>query len=94
VLVHSRSIEFGCERRLDSGLSNKSLVIARLVVPSGQVGCWLGKGEAIILEMRNEASIKIVGADQVPKCESDNDLSCTDVRRLFKCAGCLIQCNW
>ena len=75
VLVYSRSIESGFEKGLDSGLSNRSLVTARLVVPSSQVGCLLGKGGAIISEMRKAtgASIRIVGTDQVPKCASDND---------------------
>jgi len=75
VLVYSRSIESGFEKGLDSELSNRSLVTARLVVPSSQVGCLIGKGGVIISEMRKVtgASIRIVGTDQVPKCASDND---------------------
>ncbi|KOM53938.1 hypothetical protein LR48_Vigan09g259700 [Vigna angularis] len=75
VLVYSRSIESGFENGLDSGLSNRSIVTARLVVPSSQVGCLLGKGGVIISEMRKAtgASIRIIGTDQVPKCASDND---------------------
>ncbi|XP_014518899.1 KH domain-containing protein HEN4 [Vigna radiata var. radiata] len=75
VLVYSRSIESGFEKGLDSGLSNRSIVTARLVVPSSQVGCLLGKGGVIISEMRKAtgASIRIIGTDQVPKCASDND---------------------
>ncbi|XP_027932391.1 KH domain-containing protein HEN4 [Vigna unguiculata] len=75
VLVYSRSIESGFERGLDSGLSNRSIVTARLVVPSSQVGCLLGKGGLIISEMRKAtgASIRIIGTEQVPKCASDND---------------------
>lgn len=75
MLVYSRSIESGFERGLDSGLSNRSIVTARLVVPSSQVGCLLGKGGLIISEMRKAtgASIRIIGTEQVPKCASDND---------------------
>lgn len=75
MLVYSRSIESGFEKGLDSGLSNRSIVTARLVVPSSQVGCLLGKGGVIISEMRKAtgASIRIIGTDQVPKCASDND---------------------
>lgn len=74
MLVYSRSIEAGVEKGLDS--TNKgSTVTARLVVPSSQVGCLLGKGGVIVSEMRKAtgASIRIIGADQVPKCASDND---------------------
>ncbi|TKY71512.1 KH domain-containing protein [Spatholobus suberectus] len=75
VLVYSRSIEAGFEKGLDSGLNRGSTVTARLVVPSSQVGCLLGKGGVIVSEMRKAtgASIRIIGTDQVPKCASDND---------------------
>ncbi|XP_061358348.1 KH domain-containing protein HEN4-like [Gastrolobium bilobum] len=64
VLVFSKSVEaFG------------SSVTARLVVPSNQVGCLLGKGGAIVSEMRKTTgtSIRIIGNGQVPRCASDND---------------------
>ncbi|KAK7328088.1 hypothetical protein VNO77_22184 [Canavalia gladiata] len=72
VLVYSRSVEAGFEKGLDYG---GSTVTARLVVPSSQVGCLLGKGGVIVSEMRKAtgASIRIIGTDQVPKCASDND---------------------
>ncbi|XP_029128312.1 KH domain-containing protein HEN4 isoform X2 [Cajanus cajan] len=75
VLVYSRSIEAGFEKGLDSGLSKGSTVTARLVVPSSQVGCLLGKGGVIVSEMRKAtgASIRMIGTDKVPKCASDND---------------------
>lgn len=75
VLVFSRSVETGIEKEIDSGLNMGSSVTARLVVPSNQVGCLLGKGGVIVSEMRKAtgASIKIIGTDQVPKCASDND---------------------
>ncbi|XP_027339729.1 KH domain-containing protein HEN4-like isoform X2 [Abrus precatorius] len=75
VLVFSRCVEAGLEKGLDSGLNMGSSVTARLAVPSSQVGCLLGKGGVIVSEMRKAtgASIRIIGADQVPKCASDND---------------------
>ncbi|GAV69543.1 KH_1 domain-containing protein [Cephalotus follicularis] len=75
VLVFSRSVEAGIEKGLDSGSSKASPVTARLVVPSNVVGCLLGKGGAIISEMRRVtgASIRIIGGDQVPKCASDSE---------------------
>ncbi|XP_057976486.1 KH domain-containing protein HEN4 [Malania oleifera] len=74
VLVFARSVEAGIEKGLDSG-SNKATVSARLVVPSNQAGCLLGKGGVIISEMRRAtgAGIRILGGDQLPKCVVEND---------------------
>ncbi|KAG5526107.1 hypothetical protein RHGRI_032412 [Rhododendron griersonianum] len=75
VLVFSRSMEAGAEKGLDLSSSKGSPVLARLVVPSNQVGCLLGKGGAIVSEMRKTtgAFIRIIGNDQAPKCASQND---------------------
>ncbi|KAL6964217.1 hypothetical protein U1Q18_035275 [Sarracenia purpurea var. burkii] len=75
VLVFNRSIDAGTEKGLDSGLGIGSPVSARLVVPSSQVGCLLGKGGTIVSEMRKAtgANIRIIGDEQVPKCASEND---------------------
>ncbi|XP_041014698.1 KH domain-containing protein HEN4-like isoform X1 [Juglans microcarpa x Juglans regia] len=75
VLVFSRCVEAGIEKGQDSGSNKGSPVAARLVVPSNQVGCLLGKGGAIISEMRKVtgAGIRIIGGEQVPKCVSEND---------------------
>ncbi|KAK8568296.1 hypothetical protein V6N12_006850 [Hibiscus sabdariffa] len=75
VLVFVRAYEASIEKGLDSGSGKGSNVTARLVVPSSQVGCLLGKGGATISEMRKVTgtSIWILGTDQVPKCVSEND---------------------
>jgi len=56
-------------------LGTRSLITFRLVVANSQVGCLLGKGGAIISDIRKETgtSIRIFRGDQVPKCVSDND---------------------
>ncbi|KAF5448426.1 hypothetical protein F2P56_028962 [Juglans regia] len=74
VLVFSRSIE-GIEKGQDFVSTKGSPVTVRLVVPSNQVGCLLGKGGAIISEMRKVtgAGIRIIGGEQVPKCVSEHD---------------------
>ncbi|XP_057496185.1 KH domain-containing protein HEN4-like [Actinidia eriantha] len=74
ILVFNRSIEAGIEKGLDSG-SKGSTVSARVVVPSNQVGCLLGKGGIIISEMSNAtgAGISIIAHEQVPKCASELD---------------------
>ncbi|KAK9988942.1 hypothetical protein SO802_029181 [Lithocarpus litseifolius] len=75
VLVFSRSIEAGIEKGIDSGSNKGSTVNARIVVPHNQVGCLLGKGGAIVSEMRKVTGtgIRIIGGEQVPKCVSEND---------------------
>ncbi|CAK8530345.1 unnamed protein product [Lathyrus sativus] len=75
VLVFSRSVEAGIEKGIDPGLNTGLSVTAQLVVPSNQVGCLLGKGGAVVSEMRRTtgASIRIIGTDQVSKCVSDDD---------------------
>ncbi|KAK7319496.1 hypothetical protein RJT34_04217 [Clitoria ternatea] len=75
VLVFSRSVEAGVEKGRDFESKRESSVTAQLVVPSNQVGCLLGKGGAIVSEMRKATgtSIRIIGNDRVPKCVSDND---------------------
>lgn len=52
----------------------KGSPIARLMVPLHQVGCLLGKGGAIISEMRKltGTGLRIIGGNQVPKCVSEN----------------------
>ncbi|XP_028551642.1 KH domain-containing protein HEN4 isoform X2 [Dendrobium catenatum] len=64
--VHSRLIE---------ACMDKGLVSARLLVPAQQIGCLLGKGGAIIAEMRRitGANIKIFVKEQIPKCAQPND---------------------
>lgn len=68
-------MEAGAEKGLDLSSSKGLPVLARLVVPSNQVGCLLGKGGAIVSEMRKTtgAFIRIIGNDQAPKCASQND---------------------
>ncbi|KAF3435099.1 hypothetical protein FNV43_RR22186 [Rhamnella rubrinervis] len=85
VLVFSRSVETGIEKGLDSGSNKGSSVTARVVVPSNQVGCLLGKGGAIVAEMRKAtgANIRIIGGNQVPKCALEND----DVVQVVQISG-------
>ncbi|KAK6156758.1 hypothetical protein DH2020_011006 [Rehmannia glutinosa] len=74
ILVFNRCMEAGLVKGLDSD-SKGSPVSARVLVPSNQVGCLLGKGGAIISEMRKVtgARLSIIGGNQVPKCASENN---------------------
>ncbi|KAK1269813.1 KH domain-containing protein [Acorus gramineus] len=50
-------------------------VLFRLLVSSNQIGCILGKGGAIITEMRKftGAHIRVLGKDQIPQGSSENE---------------------
>lgn len=45
------------------------------MVPTSQIGCLLGKGGAVVSEMRKAtgAAIQILKVEQNPKCTSEND---------------------
>ncbi|KAM7254060.1 hypothetical protein ACFE04_031742 [Oxalis oulophora] len=50
-------------------------VLARVLVHSQQIGCLLGKGGAVITEMRRAtgASIRVFQREQLPRCAAQND---------------------
>lgn len=56
--------------------SEESLQITvRLLVPSDQIGCVIGKGGQIVQNIRNEthAHIRILGSDHLPPCALSSD---------------------
>ncbi|XP_008783181.2 RNA-binding KH domain-containing protein RCF3-like [Phoenix dactylifera] len=55
--------------------NKENALLSRLLVASNQTGCLLGKGGAIIAEMRklSGAHIRILGKDQIPKGVPEND---------------------
>ncbi|MCL7038335.1 hypothetical protein MKW94_004269, partial [Papaver nudicaule] len=63
-------------RIAEVGFEPGAAIVARLLVPSQQIGCLLGKGGSIITEMRRAtgASIRIFSKEQVPKCGTQNDV--------------------
>ncbi|XP_074312810.1 KH domain-containing protein HEN4-like [Silene latifolia] len=74
VLIFSRSSE-ATAVKLHTGSNKGSSMSARLLVPSNQVGCLLGKGGGIVSEMRKATGtfIHIYKGEQVPKCASGDD---------------------
>lgn len=52
----------------------ESTVLSRLIVASHQIGCLLGKGGAVITEIRklSGAQVRILGKDQIPKGVPEN----------------------
>ncbi|KAI5065023.1 hypothetical protein GOP47_0019718 [Adiantum capillus-veneris] len=62
------------ELQLEKDMDNKSFIV-RLLVPSTQIGCLLGKGGSIVNEMRKttKATIRISPKDEPSKCAEEND---------------------
>lgn len=62
------------ELQMDKEMDNKSFMV-RLLVPSSQIGCLLGKGGSIVSEMRKvtKANIRISPKDEPSKCSEEND---------------------
>ena len=56
----------------DSGLVSFT---TRILVPSSRIGCLLGKGGAIITEMRRmtRANIRVLGKENLSKVASEDD---------------------
>lgn len=52
----------------------ESTVLSRLIVASQQIGCLLGKGGAVITEIRklSGAQVRILGKEQIPKGVPEN----------------------
>ncbi|KAL1215400.1 KH domain-containing protein HEN4 [Cardamine amara subsp. amara] len=73
MLVFSRLFELATKKLIGNG--PRTSITARLVVPTSQIGCLLGKGGVIVSEMRKTtgAAIQILKAEQNPKCVSEND---------------------
>lgn len=63
-----------CSERVerDSGIISHT---TRLLVPTSRIGCLIGKGGAIITEMRRvtKANIRILSKENLPKIASDDD---------------------
>lgn len=74
----------------DSGLVSFT---TRLLVPSSRIGCLIGKGGAIISEMRKvtKANIRIVSKDNVPKVATAEDEMVQISGDLDLAKGALIQ---
>ncbi|CAH9081930.1 unnamed protein product [Cuscuta europaea] len=74
ILVFNKLAGINSEKVLNL-CSKGSFVSARLIVPANQAGCLLGKGGAIIAEMRKITGARIIihKGDQVPLCVPEND---------------------
>ncbi|MCO5582108.1 hypothetical protein L7F22_035998 [Adiantum nelumboides] len=68
--VYQRLVELQMDKERD----NHSFVV-RLLVPSNQIGCLLGKGGSIVTEMRRmtKANIRISPKDEPSKCAEEDD---------------------
>ncbi|KAL2635219.1 hypothetical protein R1flu_006698 [Riccia fluitans] len=62
-------------RIVDLGSDQDGVITTRLLVPSNQIGCLLGRGGSIIADMRKatRANIRILAKDQLPRCALETD---------------------
>ncbi|KAH9543738.1 hypothetical protein CY35_13G080500 [Sphagnum magellanicum] len=62
-------------RVVDLGPDQDGVITTRLLVPSNQIGCLLGKGGSIIADMRRNtrANIRILAKDSLPHCALEHD---------------------
>lgn len=60
---------------VDLGPDKDGVITTKLLIPSNQTGCLLGKGGAIISEMRKQtrANIRILPKEDLPPCALDSD---------------------
>lgn len=63
-----------CSEKMERD-SGDPVITTRLLVPSSKIGCIIGKGGAIIKEMRStsRANIRIFADENVPKVASADD---------------------
>lgn len=70
--IHARVI---AEEMGDEESSEPPQVTARLLVPSDQIGCIIGRGGQIVQSIRSDtgAQIRILKDDHLPSCASSSD---------------------
>lgn len=70
----ARRLQPRCSEKIerDSGIISFT---TRLLVPTSRIGCLIGRGGAIITEMRNitKANIRILSKDDLPKVATEDD---------------------
>lgn len=59
----------------DDEFEESQQVMVRMLVPSDQIGCILGKGGQVIQNMRAEtgAQIRVISGEHLPPCASNSD---------------------
>lgn len=74
----------------DSGVF---VITTRLLVPSSRIGCLIGKGGAIISEMRNltRANIRILSTENLPKVASEDEEMVQITGDINVASGALLQ---
>lgn len=81
-------------RIVDLGSDQDGVITTRLLVPSNQIGCLLGRGGSIIADMRKatRANIRILAKDQLPRCALETD-ELVQVRFYDSKASCKGTCG-
>ncbi|XP_019224465.1 PREDICTED: KH domain-containing protein At4g18375-like isoform X8 [Nicotiana attenuata] len=71
--VHDRV--FAEELRMEEDLEDPQQITIRMLVPSDQIGCVIGKGGQVIQNMRSEtgAQIRVLSSEHLPPCALSSD---------------------
>lgn len=71
--VHDRV--FAEEARMEDELGEPQQIVVRLLVPSDQIGCVIGKGGQVIQNLRSEtgAQIRVLSSEHLPPCALGSD---------------------
>lgn len=71
--VHDRV--FAEELRMEEDLDDPQQITIRMLVPSDQIGCVIGKGGQVIQNMRSEtgAQIRVLSSEHLPPCALSSD---------------------
>jgi predicted RNA-binding protein YlqC (UPF0109 family) len=88
-------------RVVDLGPDQDGVITTRLLVPSNQIGCLLGKGGSIIADMRRHtrANIRILAKNSLPRCASETDelvqvMSFLHTVIFCFMSSCSVSCNF
>ncbi|XP_060215309.1 RNA-binding KH domain-containing protein RCF3-like isoform X1 [Lycium barbarum] len=71
--VHDRV--FAEELRMDEDLEDPQQITIRMLVPSDQIGCVIGKGGQVIQNIRSEtgAQVRVLSSEHLPPCALNSD---------------------
>lgn len=71
--VHDRIVAE--ESQIDDGSEEPQQVTVRLLVPSDQIGCVIGKGGQVVQSIRSEtgAQVRILSSEHLPPCALTSD---------------------
>lgn len=80
---------------IEMGGDKGGIVTTRLLIPTNQIGCLLGKGGSIIADMRRatRANIRILPKDTLPRCALETNEPVQVLESSLSCELFTNECN-